>query len=148
MPDRFVAGDSNVLVHLTNTLSADHMLASLAIERLEDDGAVLVFTSQNLAEFWNVCTRQGPGGLGLSIEETASRVSTIEAHFFFLPETSDADRIFKDLLVRYRVKGVQVHDARLAAVLISNGVRDLLTFDLDDFRRFSEIAVLHPKDIT
>jgi hypothetical protein len=40
----------------------------------------LVMATQNLAEFWNVCTRPATarGGLGLSIAETDRRLSVLE----------------------------------------------------------------------
>jgi predicted nucleic acid-binding protein len=144
MSDRLIVGDSNLLVHLTNLESADDVAATRSVRRLEAEGAVLVYTSQNLAEFWNVCTRLAPGGLALSIDETARRASLIEAHFLFMPETEVTDKIFRELLIRYSVKGVQVHDARLTAVMLASGVREILTFDRDDFRRYSELVVLHP----
>jgi predicted nucleic acid-binding protein len=141
-----VLGDSNLLVHLTNSASQEHLVAGQAVIALEDRGAELLYTSQNLAEFWNVCTRDGPSGLGLTTEETAGRVAMIEVQFGFMPETAAAEWIFKELLIRYRVRGVQVHDARLAALMIVNGVQEILTFDRKDFRRYAEITVLHPAD--
>ena len=71
----------------------------------------------------------------------------IESQFEFLPELERMGQILKDLLVRYRVRGVQVHDARLAALMIANGVEEILTFDRNDFTRYREITVLHPADI-
>jgi predicted nucleic acid-binding protein len=144
---RRVLADSNILVHLTNFQSADHLRTRRACYELRKAGAELYYTSQNLAEFWNVCTRIGPGGLGLSIEETAMRVRKIESQLSYLAETVSAEKSFKDLLVRYQVQGVQVHDARLAAVMIANGIQEILTFDRDDFRRYKELTVLHPADL-
>ena len=147
MEERLILGDSNILIHLKNAQSVDHVVTQLAVRILENSGAILMYTSQNLAEFWNVCTRVAVGGLGLSIEEAAARVELVEAHFVFLPESSRTDKIYKDLLVRYRVSGVQAHDARLAAVMLSNSVKEILTFDKNDFRRYSEIKVIHPTEV-
>ena len=147
MQGRPILGDSNILIHLTNAQSIDHGAATSAVRSLENSGAILMYTSQNLAEFWNVCTRVTVGGLGLSIEEAVARLELVQAHFLFLPESSQTDNIYKDLLIRYRVCGVQAHDARLAAVMLSNNVRDILTFDKKDFRRYAEIKVTHPADL-
>ena len=148
MSYRPVLGDSNVLVYLTNQDSQFHHVAARFVAFLEESGALLLYTSQNLAEFWNVCTRPVPSGLGLSIEDTVLRIEKIERRFLFLPETESTDRLFKDLLLRYRVRGIQVHDARLAAVMLSSGVKEIATFDKDDFRRFTELTVIHPQDIS
>ncbi len=147
MGERRVLVDSNVLIHLTNPISLERRDADRSIELLGSQGVVFVYTSQNLAEFWNVCTRDLPGGLGLSIEQANLRLEMIESQFEFLPELERMGQILKDLLVRYRVRGVQVHDARLAALMIANGVEEILTFDRNDFTRYREITVLHPADI-
>lgn len=55
---------------------------------------------------------------------------------------------WRRLVVHYRVSGVQVHDARIVAAMQTHGITHLLTFNGDDFRRFSEITVVHPSEIT
>ena len=51
------------------------------------------------------------------------------------------------MLVHHAVLGVQVHDARLVAVMNVYGVQSLLTFNADDFKRFPQIVVINPKDV-
>jgi predicted nucleic acid-binding protein len=50
------------------------------------------------------------------------------------------------LVLDQRVSGIHVHDARIAAAMVVHGVTNILTFDLDDFSRYPQILVLHPKD--
>ena len=45
------------------------------------------------------------------------------------------------------VSRLQVHDARLAAAMKVYGVVSILTFNVDDFRRFPGIDVLHPETV-
>src|SRR5665213_307371 len=139
---RRVLCDSNVLVHLTNSISDEHTTAGKAILALEEQGVAFLYTLQNLAEFWNVCTRDRPSGLGLTTEEAAERVQLIGTQFTYMPETAAAEPIFKDILIRQRVRGVQVHDARLVALMMANGVEEILTFDRKDFRRYGAVTVL------
>ena len=40
-----------------------------------------------------------------------------------------------------------MNDARLVAIMRTHGVRSLLTFDVDDFARYSGIDVMHPKTV-
>jgi predicted nucleic acid-binding protein len=42
---------------------------------------------------------------------------------------------------------VQVHDARLVAVMEVHGLTHLLTFDTPDFHRFAGITAVHPQDL-
>ena len=46
-----------------------------------------------------------------------------------------------------RVSGVQVHDARLAAVMKAHGIARIVTFNASDFDRFADIEALHPDEI-
>ena len=44
--------------------------------------------------------------------------------------------------------GKQAHDARLVAAMIAHRLTHLLTFNTDDFKRFSEITVVAPRSIS
>lgn len=44
--------------------------------------------------------------------------------------------------------GKKVHDARLVAAMITHQITHLLTFNIDDFKRFSEIVVVDPRSVT
>ncbi|WP_238993744.1 hypothetical protein [Calothrix sp. PCC 6303] len=56
--------------------------------------------------------------------------------------------IWEQLVVKYQVKGKQVHDTRLVAAMIAHQITHLLTFNTDDFKRFTEITVIEPRDIS
>jgi len=146
--DRFVVGDSNLLLYLTDAGSPFYEASRRAFEVLTAQGVTFLYTSQNLAEFWNVCTRPQPGGLGLSIDETIVRLRLVEQRFGYLSEFVAAEATYKELLIRYQVRGVQVHDARLAALMLANGVTEILTFDRDDFKRYAELTVIHPEELS
>jgi predicted nucleic acid-binding protein len=46
--------------------------------------------------------------------------------------------------VEHDVKGVQVHDARIAASMYVHGVPRLFTINIRDFARFKGLTILHP----
>ena len=50
-------------------------------------------------------------------------------------------------MITNRVVGVQVHDTRLVAVMKTYGVTQIVTFNVNDFTRFSGIDVTHPDKI-
>ncbi len=99
---------------------------------------------QNIAEFWNVCTRPASarGGLGLTITMAAHRLRILERAFPVLVETEDSYSAWKRLLVANSVSGVQVHDARLVAIMLTRGITHVLTFNDADFNRYSGIQVV------
>jgi predicted nucleic acid-binding protein len=45
------------------------------------------------------------------------------------------------------VSGVLVHDARLVATMMTYGIAQIVTFNVADFARFSEIEAVHPDNI-
>jgi len=58
-----------------------------ALVALDKQGAEFYFSLQNIAEFWNVCTRHVErNGYGLSIDETKERVEFIERTMTLLPD--------------------------------------------------------------
>jgi len=95
-----------------------------------------LFTSQILGEFWNACTRpRKQNGFGLSAAETDRVARVIERDFEFLPDNRDVHDRWRQLLVTHSVKGVQVHDARLAASMYVHGIAQLLTINVREHVR-------------
>ena len=141
--------DSNVLLRLLQRSDPQHTVVRAALRRLKARGDEFCYTSQLLAEFWNVCTRpiSARGGFGLSIEETDRRVRLIERHFTLLPDSPTVHVEWRRLLVSQQISGVQVHDARLVAAMKSHQVKHLLTFNSGDFRRYSDIIAEDPHDV-
>jgi predicted nucleic acid-binding protein len=50
-------------------------------------------------------------------------------------------------LRKHSVRGVQVHDARIAAAMQAYGINRLLTYNPKDFARYGSIATIHPRDV-
>jgi len=120
-----------------------------ALEHLLQDADQVCLASQNLIEFWNVCTRPlDKNGLGMSVQETYAELIRLEGIFSILPDTPYIYPQWKQLVEEHEVKGVNVHDAKLVAVMLVNGISHILTFNTEDFRRFSHITVVNPSEIT
>jgi predicted nucleic acid-binding protein len=142
------AVDTNVLLRLSRKEHPQHELIATALRRLVARQVELCFTPQNLGEFWNVSTRpRERNGLGLSIEETEAQIVAIERRMTVLPEDRRVYLVWRQLLVSQNVRGVQVHDAHLAAVLEVHEVAHLLTFNGPDFRRFANVSAVHPQEV-
>src|SRR5450755_2536622 len=87
-------------------------------------GAVFCYTSQNVAEFWNACTRPvDRNGYGLTSAETDLRAQAFESRLQLLPDNLSIHQEWRRLIVAYDVAGVQVHDARLVAAMRVHGVK-------------------------
>lgn len=141
--------DTNILLRFLLRNDPTHLAIRNAVTTIRRAGESLVTTAQNIAEFWNVCTRPSTarGGIGLSIEATEARLQIIERNFQILQDSPGTYAEWKRLIVHYSVRGVQVHDARIVAAMKVYGIANILTLNADDFRRYKEIATFTPADI-
>jgi predicted nucleic acid-binding protein len=140
--------DSNILLRWVKSDHSDYSHIVSAMDAiLKRDGA-LCYTSQNVAEFWNACTRPvDRNGYGLSPQETDFRARLFEERLRLLPDSIAVHEEWRKLLVTHSVSGVQVHDARLVAAMRVHGVKRILTFNGQDFARYTDIEAIHPRTI-
>ena len=142
--------DTGILLRLVIPADALHSEVRRSIKILRARGERLMTLTQNVSEFWNVCTRPATvrGGYGFSVDETARKVKLLERLIAIRPDSDVVYREWKNLLVAHSVKGAKAHDARIVAAMKAYGITHLLTLNGDDFKRFHGIiTVLEPKDI-
>jgi len=140
--------DSNILLRWVKPDHNDFPVVVSAIDAILKREAVLCYTSQNLGEFWNACTRPvDRNGYGLSPLEADYRAKLFEGRLRFLPDSLAVHEEWRKLLVTHAVSGVQVHDARLAAAMMVHGVKRILTFNDRDFARYSSLEAVHPRTV-
>jgi predicted nucleic acid-binding protein len=138
--------DSGVLLRLMERADPQHGTIRTAVRLLIARGDELVTATQNMAEFWNVCTRPATarGGLGLSIAETDHRLRVIERFVQLLADLPTAYTLWRRLILTHSVRGKQVHDARLAALMQAHAMTHILTLNGTDFTRYTGIAPIGP----
>jgi len=141
--------DSGILLRLMERADPLNGMARQAIRTLVGRGDEIVTSFQNLAEFWNVCTRPASarGGFGLDTAETFRRMRIVERLCRLLPDHADGFRQWRQLIVAYSVKGKQVHDCRLAANMQAHGITHILTLNGADFSRYPNITIIDPTSI-
>lgn len=138
--------DSNVLLRWIKPDDSDYPLVVSAIEVALQNGGELCYTSQNVGEFWNTCTRPlERNGYGLSPGEADRRAVLFERKLRLLPDSLAVHEEWRRLLVAHNVSGVQVHDARLVAAMRVHAVKRILTFNEKDFARYPGIEAVHPR---
>jgi predicted nucleic acid-binding protein len=138
--------DTGILLRLLDRSDPYHAHIRLALKRLRLRGDTPVTSAQNIAEFWNVCTRPASarGGYGLSIAETERRVRLLERLFPVFTETPAAYPLWRNLVGAHGVQGVQVHDARLVGLMQAHGITHIVTLNGADFARYPGVVALHP----
>jgi predicted nucleic acid-binding protein len=141
--------DSNILLRWVKPDHVDYPRIVIAIDTILRDNGVLCYTSQNVAEFWNACTRPvDRNGYGLSPQDTDRRAKFFEEKLRLLPDSLAVHEEWRTLLVTSGVSGVQVHDARLVAAMHVHSVERILTFNEKDFTRYTDIQAVHPRSIS
>jgi len=141
--------DSGILLRLLEPSDPQHAAIRGAVRALRSRGDTLVTAAQSAAEFGNVCTRPAAarGGYGLSIADADRRLRVIERLFHVLPDSPAAYQVWRGLLVAHAVRGVQVHDARLVALMQVNGITHILTLNGGDFARYRDIIPIAPTSL-
>jgi predicted nucleic acid-binding protein len=141
--------DTNVFLRLVPKNDPLRNTALHALEKLRRSNEDLLYTTQLLAEFLTVCTRPATarGGYGLSFQEAERKIRVIERFCRLIPDSLATHVEWRRLIAAYSVKGVEVHDARLVASMVVHRVTQILTFDVDDFKRYQEIKAVSPADI-
>jgi predicted nucleic acid-binding protein len=145
MPRSRYLVDTNVLLQLTNRRREQYQICQDAISCLCSQGCLLYYTLQNTAEFWNVSTRPvDRNGHGLTVHEATQGLDVIERSMTLLPDNAQVYGAWRELITTHDVRGVQVHDARLAAAMLTHEVPNILTFNGVDFARYPRIEAVHP----
>jgi predicted nucleic acid-binding protein len=110
MPESSYLVDTNILLRLVQPDSPEYGTIRQCTDRLWERGAQLFYTSQNLAEFWNVCTRPADrNGFGFSVAETDERAALIEAKFSLAAESDNTSGVAQNRRCNEKVSGIQVH---------------------------------------
>lgn len=135
--------DTNVLLGFSFPADPRYPIVRTAIRELLANEHQLRTTSQNFAEFWNVSTRPTDrNGFGQKPVEANNLLRDLELLFPLLPDSPTVYPVWRRLVVKYEVSGVQVHDARLAASMIAHNVVHILTFNVTDFERYKSEGIM------
>ncbi|MYB97454.1 MAG: PIN domain-containing protein [Gemmatimonadetes bacterium] len=141
-----IAVDTNLLVYAHRRESREHEQARRVLERLAEGDRPWAIPWPCCYEFFSVVTNRRIWRGAQSTPDQAwsqLKVWTDSPSNRLLAETSDFMDILERLLLRPRVRGPVVHDARVAALCLAHGIEELLTRDRD-FALFPELKTRNP----
>lgn len=141
--------DTNILLRISQPHDPAYPAITGSLAHLQQQpNTEFCFFLQNLSEFWNACTRPVENkGYGFSIADTDKRARAIEGFCIYLPDTPQVYAEWRRLVVAHSVKGIQVHDAKLAAGMLAHGITHILTNNKRDFGRYSGITAITPDEV-
>ena len=140
-----IAVDTNVLVYAHRRDSPWHQAAYGRISELAQGRSPWCIPWSCLHEFTAIVTHPRiyapPSRLAEAIDQVDAWLESPSVTL--LAETEGYWATLKSLLEEGRITGPMVHDARVAAVCLLHGVRELWTADRD-FGRFRGLTVRNP----
>ncbi|NJR17506.1 MAG: type II toxin-antitoxin system VapC family toxin [Calothrix sp. CSU_2_0] len=140
--------DTNILLRNIQETHPMHESSVQSVRNLLALEEALCIIPQNLIELWVVATRPVEvNGLGLSVADALQELEQIKAFFILLPDTTSIFTVWESLIRKYQIMGKPSHDARLVAAMIAHNITHILTFNINDFKKFSEVTAIEPRDI-
>lgn len=140
--------DTNVLLRFCDSTSPRHGIAVNAVSVLLSRGDQVFLTAQNLVEFWAVATRpRSVNGFEWTPAQTDQEIERLLNLFLFVEDSPAIFAYWRNLVNQNAVSGKPVHDARLVAVMLSYSIQYLVTFNTNDFARYSSITLIEPSSI-
>ena len=140
-----IAVDTQILVYAHRADAPPHAAARSAIEGLATGRPAWALPSQVLHEFLGVVTHTRIYDPPSTTEQAWSQIHAWLASpsVVVIGEQPGHLETLERLVRAGRVNGPRIHDARVAAICIDNGVRELWSADRD-FRRFKELRTRNP----
>lgn len=140
-----IAVDTNILVYAHRQDAPDHLRARQALEKLCDEPARWAIPWPCVHEFLAVVTGRAYADQATPRAIALRVIQNFLSHPKCLPinETDQHMTSLSGLCERARISGGAVHDARIAAICLDHGVRELWTCDRD-FNRFPDLLVRNP----
>ena len=139
------AVDTNILVYAHREDSEWHESAAAAIAGLAESTHEWAIPWPCLHEFVAIVTHprifRTPTPLDLAVGQVDAWLES--PSLIVLSENEAYLESFRELVLKARVTGARIHDARVAAMCSSHGVRELWTADRD-FSMFSQVRIRNP----
>jgi toxin-antitoxin system PIN domain toxin len=140
-----IAVDTNILVYAHREDAEWHEAAARAVAGLAEGVAEWAIPWPCLHEFVAIVTHprifKTPTPAALAFGQVEAWVES--PSLVVLSENEDYLEAWRDTALASRVTGPRVHDARVAALCVSHGVRELWTADRD-FSLFAAIKTRNP----
>jgi toxin-antitoxin system PIN domain toxin len=139
------AVDTNILVYAHREDSGWHERAAATVAGLAESPGEWAIPWPCLHEFLAIVTHprifRTPTPLPLAVGQVDAWLES--PTLVVLSENDQYCESFREIVLSARVTGARMHDARVAALCLSHGIRELLTADRD-FSMFQQLRLRNP----
>lgn len=140
-----IAIDTNLLVYSHRKDSKFHIEAFEIVKQLALGDESWAIPSPCITEFFSIVTNRKVFAVPSTAEEAIAQIELwIKSPTFSM--IVEGNQYVERLVQIIRMSGIvagRIHDARIAAICLSNGVRELYTADRD-FSRFPQLKTRNP----
>lgn len=133
--------DTSVIIAASVAEHPSHEVARDAVDHLVHDQTPLCISPQVCREILAVLTRQPVAGRTFTTEEALTVLGGWRHGANLLVEDGAVVDILETLIERHGVRGKQVHDCNIVAVMLVHKIGRLVTRNPADFKRFKGIVV-------
>lgn len=140
-----IAIDTNILVYAHREDSPFYDKAFSCIVQYAEGSTSWAIPWPCLHEFFSIITHpqiyNPPTPLQIALTQLDTWLES--PSLFLIGETSEYWNVLRKIVSDAQITGPMVHDARIAAICMVNGVSELLTVDRD-FGRFNKLKTRNP----
>jgi toxin-antitoxin system PIN domain toxin len=140
-----IALDTNLLVYAHRAENPFHPGAAELVSELAESKAAWAIPWPCLHEFYGVVTNRRihhvPTPVDVALKQIDAWLESPTLHLLSEPPAHWPQ--LRELIAKAKLQGPMVHDARIAALCLSHGVRELWSADRD-FNRFPSLRVRNP----
>ena len=137
--------DTNVLVRARFTAAPEHALARERLRTALGGTEPVRISRQVVREYLAVVTRPQTWSAPLAMPDALRDADWFLSTFDLLEDGPEVTRVLAALCRDVPVAGRRVHDANIVATMLAHAEERLLTFDLQDFRRYDgRITLIDP----
>jgi toxin-antitoxin system PIN domain toxin len=140
-----IAIDTNLLIFAHRGNSPDHQAALAALQPLFEGANSWALPWPCLHEFVSITTHPGIYKPASTLPEALGFLESLlgSPQLHLLSESPGYFEKLRDISLAARLKGPRIHDARIAALCLHHGVRELWTADRD-FSAFPQLKTRNP----
>lgn len=141
MPDKRCMVDTNVLVYSTVAGNPWHEESRRWLISMHGNDTMLCVIPQILREYLVVLTRGQVFEVKFTVEQAVEALDALLPWINVLDETEIVSKMLRELVRRYKISGKHIHDANVAAAMLSHGISRIVTYNREDFSVFPEISL-------
>ena len=136
--------DTNILIRATITSAPLHAQARTNLDELAESGAELWISPQVIREYMSNVTREQSYSQAIPMAQVLEQIQRFRTSFRVAEETTAVLDQMLALAAAVPLRGKQVHDVNIVAVMLAYQIPQLLTHNTADFKQFSNLIRIIP----